>query len=63
MTAAMGEKRDPKSAPRGSGSDRSARLKSALKANLAKRKAQARERSATVDRADGTQTTRPDGTR
>ncbi|RYH08048.1 hypothetical protein [Tropicimonas sp. IMCC6043] len=41
----------------GGGSDRDARLKQALKANLARRKAQARARSA-EDAADSTETGR-----
>jgi hypothetical protein len=55
MTAAMTEKADTgdaTGAPKpGAKSDRDARLKSALKANMAKRKAQARKRA--VDRTAG----------
>jgi hypothetical protein len=42
----MGEKSDPKKTSGASKPDRDARLKAALKSNMAKRKAQARQRSA-----------------
>jgi hypothetical protein len=46
MTTGMGSKADPKGANPAGKTDREARLKAALKSNMAKRKAQAKKRAA-----------------